>query len=154
MTCTTPTCTMYMRHIYVYGSPDIDRYTHMVGTVLDHPTTGTPPANRKSITGGCNNRHYNGQTLFILSFHVPQCMQHFHFNIRGPFRDLLTDGQRVYPRLGKWVSSFKGKWIGTPEYVLHTNGQVGCGCGSGGLLNPKGLFFFMYRREQVGREPV
>ena len=29
---------MYMRHIYVYGSPDIDRYSHMVGTVPNHPT--------------------------------------------------------------------------------------------------------------------
>ena len=129
-----------MRHIY--GGPVIDSYSHMVGTVPNHPITGTPPANRKSITGGCNNRHYNGQTLFILSLFVPQCMQ--LFIIRGPALLLLeiyslTEGQRVYPRLSKWVSSLIGKWVGTPEYVLvlPTGGEVGCGCNSGGHLDPE-----------------
>ena len=123
------------------------------------PPTGTPPANRKSITGGCNNRHYNGQTLFILSLHTTMHATfpfHHTRSSSSSFGDLLTDGQRVYPRLSKWVSSFVGKWVGTSEYVLllPTGGEVGCGCGSGGPelypLMGKGSLL-LHVQKQVGR---
>ena len=70
-------------------------------------------------------------------------------------RDLLTDGQRVYPRVSNWVSSLIGKWVGTPGYVLPTGGEVGCG--SGGLLDPESYplmgkgSLFLHAQKQVGR---
>ena len=134
----------------------------MVGTVPNHPTTVPHLPIGSPLLGEVT-------TVIIMDKHYSSfpSMYHNACNISiSSYEALLeiyslTGGQRVYPRLSKWVSSLIGKWVGTPEYVLPTDGQVGCGCGNGGLLDPElyplmgkgSLFLFMHRSKWVG-EPA
>ena len=107
---------MYNVHeAHIYGGPHIDSYSHMVL----FPTT-LPPVPHLPIGSPLLG---DVTTVIIMDKHYSSfpSMYHNACNISiSSYEALLeiyslTGGQRVYPRLSKWVSSLIGKWVGTPE---------------------------------------